>query len=296
MEYARRLENVEMKEKEYDIPVRYKHFTIVIRKLNSHRWSYKLINHSTNQSFCAWCRQLWYDDQETALDVAKLHADSGSPLPRKIKKFSSPIKSKSTMSNLTFGQRAVGITFNPSGDPAVNKVKQAYADIIDDLHFLRMNTTSAEVKRHCAVAITDAETAQMRAVKALTWKDPVEAAMEKESAAAPPINFQEDVIEKSKQGPVLVDFYTTTCRPCQDMMPHLEELASKQDFTLVKVNCEKEIALSRQFEVRSVPRLILFLNGDPVFDSADKGSYTGNRIDAVAAKIDEIRGIKKTDA
>jgi len=73
---------------------------------------------------------------------------------------------------LTFGQKAVGVTFNPSQNPSVAKVKQQYADIIDELNNLRNEpTASPELKRHCSIAITDAETAQMRAVKALTWAD-----------------------------------------------------------------------------------------------------------------------------
>ncbi len=68
----------------------------------------------------------------------------------------------------TFGQRAVGATFNPSGDSAVNDMKQAYADIIDKLNNLR-DHSSGELARLCSVAITEAQTAQMWAVKALTW-------------------------------------------------------------------------------------------------------------------------------
>lgn len=75
------------------------------------------------------------------------------------------------MDELTFGQKAVGLTFNPSGDDAVGKAKQKFADAIDQLNDLRTTTTSGEVKRMCSVAITDAQSAQMWAVKAITWKD-----------------------------------------------------------------------------------------------------------------------------
>ena len=51
-------------------------------------------------------------------------------------------------------------------------MKQRYADIIDVLNDMRNDPLmSAGVKRHCSQAITEAETAQMRAVKALTWVD-----------------------------------------------------------------------------------------------------------------------------
>lgn len=72
---------------------------------------------------------------------------------------------------LTFGEKAVGITFNPGGDSMVHSIKLAYAGVIDTLHNIRTGTESQEVKRLCSVAITEAQTAQMWAVKAITWKD-----------------------------------------------------------------------------------------------------------------------------
>lgn len=75
------------------------------------------------------------------------------------------------MSQQTFGQKAVGLSFNPSGDDAVAQAKQIFANAIDQLNELRSTTTSSEVKRMASVAITEAQTAQMWAVKALTWKD-----------------------------------------------------------------------------------------------------------------------------
>lgn len=73
-------------------------------------------------------------------------------------------------SELTFGQRAVGLKFNPSNDDQVGRIKQLYADVIDELHNERMTTEDGEVKRLCSVAITEAQGAQMWAVKAITWK------------------------------------------------------------------------------------------------------------------------------
>lgn len=73
---------------------------------------------------------------------------------------------------LTFGQKAVGITFNPSNNESVNRVKQQFADIIDDLDGFRNDPNMSDgAKRHASVAITDLETAQMRAIKALTWTE-----------------------------------------------------------------------------------------------------------------------------
>ena len=74
------------------------------------------------------------------------------------------------MSEQTFGQRAVGLSFNPSGDNAVAQCKQEFANVIDRMNALRISTTDPEVKRMASVAITEAQTAQMWAVKALTWK------------------------------------------------------------------------------------------------------------------------------
>lgn len=72
---------------------------------------------------------------------------------------------------LTFGERAVGISFNPGGDVTVNQVKAMYANIIDTLDTLRSFAESTpEVKRLCSIAITEAQSAQMWAVKAITWK------------------------------------------------------------------------------------------------------------------------------
>ena len=81
-----------------------------------------------------------------------------------------------TPRELTYGEKAVGLTFNPSGDPQVQKVKAAFAAIIDDLDDMRsLALTQAtiavpEVARMLSVAITEAQAAQMWAVKAITWK------------------------------------------------------------------------------------------------------------------------------
>jgi len=71
----------------------------------------------------------------------------------------------------TFGQKAVGLSFNPSGDPTVNLLKQKFADVIDVLATLREEAAPSEKAHLAAVAITKAQTAQMWAVKAATWKD-----------------------------------------------------------------------------------------------------------------------------
>lgn len=72
---------------------------------------------------------------------------------------------------LTFGEKAVGLTFNPGGDPLVTKVKKLYAEIIDLCNDEREKVGRGEKARHFSTAITEAESAQMRAVKAITWRD-----------------------------------------------------------------------------------------------------------------------------
>lgn len=75
-------------------------------------------------------------------------------------------------STQTFGQKAVGLSFNPSGDDAVGKAKQGYADLIDQMNALRNSPEATpEQKRLASIAIAEAQGAQMWSVKALTWKD-----------------------------------------------------------------------------------------------------------------------------
>lgn len=74
-----------------------------------------------------------------------------------------------TAQDLTFGQTAVGLNFNPSNDPLVQRIKSGFAALIDILHVEREASSDPGTKRHYSVAITDLETAQMRAVKAATW-------------------------------------------------------------------------------------------------------------------------------
>lgn len=71
----------------------------------------------------------------------------------------------------TFGEKAVGLSFNPSGDDAVANCKKIFADAIDQMNDLRNASGSQEVRRLASVAITEAQGAQMFAVKALTWRD-----------------------------------------------------------------------------------------------------------------------------
>lgn len=72
---------------------------------------------------------------------------------------------------LTFGQKAVGTSFNPSRDEAVDEAKAIIALAIDQMKDLVHKATSPGQARHASVAITMLEDAQMRMVKAITWTE-----------------------------------------------------------------------------------------------------------------------------
>lgn len=71
---------------------------------------------------------------------------------------------------LTFGERAVGVSFNPSKDPRVDEMKAWAAWGIDKIKEYERKADSGG-KRHFAIATTELESVQMRIVKALTWSD-----------------------------------------------------------------------------------------------------------------------------
>lgn len=82
---------------------------------------------------------------------------------------STPQEETTPAPELSYGQKAVGLTFNPSGDAKVNEVKELYAKIIDICAELR--TGQNEKSRLLSMAISQAQIAQMCAVKGITWQD-----------------------------------------------------------------------------------------------------------------------------
>ena len=68
----------------------------------------------------------------------------------------------------TYGEMAVGLTFNPSGLEEVAKIKKLYAEIIDLVNDMKARS-EGEAARLLSIAITEAQTAQMRAVKGVTF-------------------------------------------------------------------------------------------------------------------------------
>ena len=79
-------------------------------------------------------------------------------------------------------------------------------------------------------------------------------------------SFSNDVIEASKTGPDLVDFWADWCAPCKQLTPILEELVKsyKGLIKLVKIDTEKNQELSQQLQIQSLPTVYAFYEGQPI--------------------------------
>jgi putative thioredoxin len=78
--------------------------------------------------------------------------------------------------------------------------------------------------------------------------------------------FNTQVIERSHNIPVLVDFWADWCGPCQMQMPMLNKLVDDYHgkFALAKVNTDEQRELARRFNIRSLPTMHLYKNGEIV--------------------------------
>ena len=75
-------------------------------------------------------------------------------------------------------------------------------------------------------------------------------------------NFQAEVLES--ETPVLVDFWAPWCGPCRIIAPSLEELNDEMDnLRVVKLNVDENQQTAAQYDVMSIPTLIVFKNGQP---------------------------------
>ena len=76
-------------------------------------------------------------------------------------------------------------------------------------------------------------------------------------------NFQELVLNADRE--VLLDFWAPWCGPCRMVGPIVDEIAEERKDVLVgKVNVDEEMALASQFQVMSIPTLVVLKNGQVV--------------------------------
>lgn len=100
-------------------------------------------------------------------DSTMLYVHSGSMLRvTEVPKEQVPLGNR----EYTLAEKMAGVPFNPSNDHGVANCKSEFADCLARMLMLREHSTDPEVKRMASIAITELQTAQMWAVKAITWR------------------------------------------------------------------------------------------------------------------------------
>jgi putative thioredoxin len=101
-------------------------------------------------------------------------------------------------------------------------------------------------------------------------------------------NFERDVIERSRNLPVVVDFWAAWCGPCRALGPAIESEVAKREGTieLAKVDVDAEQMLAAEYGIQSIPTVAVFRDGKPVsgFVGAHPAAAIGEFLDEMIAK------------